>query len=126
MQSDPPPAPRDARGAMVRGTLNRCPSCGDGRVFDGYLKVKDRCEACSAPLGAYPAADGPAFFTITIMMLLLIPMIGFGWTVFRSDPVVLLVGLIIVTTIMTLVLLRFVKGAFLGYLWAHDERDRGS
>ncbi|WP_265501891.1 DUF983 domain-containing protein [Paracoccus beibuensis] len=117
---------RDSRSAMLRGTLNRCPCCGEGRVFSGYLKIVPRCEACDEPLGAYPSADGPAFFTITIMMLLLIPMIGFGWTVFRSDPMTLLIGLIIITTIMTLVLLRFVKGAFLGYLWAHDERDRGS
>ena len=29
-------------------------------------------------------------------------------------------------TLVTLVLLRVVKGAFIGYLWAKDEMDRGS
>jgi uncharacterized protein (DUF983 family) len=117
---------RDSRDAMWRGTMNRCPRCGEGRVFNGYLSVVGRCAHCEEPLGEYPAADGPAFFTITVVMLLLIPMIGFGWTLFRSDPVTLLIGLTLVTTVITLVLLRVIKGAFLGYLWAHHERDRGS
>ena len=32
----------------------------------------EACDHCGAPLGRYPAADGPAFFTMTIVMLLLI------------------------------------------------------
>nr|WP_111300601.1 DUF983 domain-containing protein [Paracoccus saliphilus] len=118
--------PRDSRAAMLRGLVNRCPSCGDGRVFAGYLSVVDHCPDCREPLGAYPAADGPAFFTITIVMLLLIPMIGYGWVLFRSDPLTLLIALAVLTTLITLVLLRLVKGAFVGYLWAHHERDRGA
>ncbi|MGZ3217277.1 DUF983 domain-containing protein [Paracoccus sp. T5] len=118
--------PRDSRAAMLRGLVNQCPRCGEGRVFAGYLSVVDRCPNCQEPLGDYPAADGPAFFTITIVMLLLIPMIGYGWVLFRSDPLTLLIALTVVTTLITLVLLRLVKGAFVGYLWAHHERDRGA
>ncbi len=95
-------------------------------MFKGYLAVVDECAHCGEPLGAYPAADGPAFFTITIVMLLLIPMIGFTWVVFRSDPVTMLLVLGGITTVMTLVLLRYVKGAFIGYLWAKDEQDQGA
>jgi len=117
---------RDSRQAIQRGLMNRCPNCGKGQVFAGYLSIVRRCPDCDEPLGEYPAADGPAFFTITIVMLLLIPMIGFGWVLFRSDPLTLLIWLVVVTTLITLVLLRFVKGAFVGYLWAHHERDRGA
>jgi len=117
---------RNSRQAMYRGSLNRCPNCGQGRIFRGYLKVVDKCEVCHVPLGEYRAADGPAFFTITIIMLLLIPLIGFSWVLFRPDPLTLLVVLTVLVTLLTLVLLRYVKGAFIGYLWAHDEQDRGS
>ncbi|WP_410216803.1 DUF983 domain-containing protein [Paracoccus sp. (in: a-proteobacteria)] len=117
---------RDSKAAIVNGMANRCPRCGKGRVFIGYLGIVRECSKCGEPLGQYPAADGPAFFTITIIMLLLIPMIGFGWTWFRSDPLTLLIVLGILTTLLTLVLLRFVKGAFIGYLWAQGERDRGA
>lgn len=112
--------------AMYRGALNRCPNCGQGKILSGYLKVVPECEVCGEPLGEYRAADGPAFFTITIVMLLLIPLMGFGWTLFRPDPLTLLIVLSIFVMLLTLILLRHVKGAFIGYLWAHEERDRGA
>ena len=95
-------------------------------MFSGYLTVVPACAECRAPLGEYPSADGPAFFTITIVMLLLVPVIGFGWVLFKPDPVTLLIVLCVLTSIFTLVLLRLIKGAFVGYLWAKDERDRGA
>ncbi|MBV0891100.1 DUF983 domain-containing protein [Paracoccus sp. Z118] len=117
---------RDLKSAVLRGLANRCPNCGEGRVFTGYLKVVDRCENCGERLGEFRSADGPAFFTITIVMLLLIPLIGFGWLLFRSDPLTLMLVLCGVTTIITLALLRLIKGIFVGFLWAHQERDRGA
>ena len=117
---------RDLKTAALRGLMNRCPNCGEGRVFTGYLKVVDQCEHCGERLGEFRSADGPAFFTITIVMLLLIPLIGFGWLLFRSDPLTLMVVLCVVTSIITLVLLRLIKGIFVGFLWAHQERDRGA
>lgn len=117
---------RDSRTAILRGLLNRCPNCGKGRLLRGYLALPAECEHCHAPLGRYPAADGPAFFTMTIMLLLLIPLIGFTWTIFRPSPLVLLAVTGVIITVLTLVLLRFVKGAFIGYLWAQDEQDRGA
>ena len=115
---------RDSRTAIVRGLLNKCPNCGEGKLLRGYLGVPAECEICHAPLGRYPAADGPAFFAMTIMLLLLIPLIGFTWILFRPSPVMLLAITGGITTILTLILLRFVKGAFIGYLWAKNEQDR--
>lgn len=117
---------RDPKAAMVQGALNRCPKCGEGRILRGYLQVVPECETCAEPLGKYPSADGPAFFTITIIMLLLIPMIGFGWTLFGSDPFIFFLALTALTTALTLALLRPIKSAFVAYLWAHEERDRGA
>ena len=117
---------RDTSLALKRGALNRCPNCGEGRIFNGYLTVVEACDHCAAPLGRYPAADGPAFFTMTIVMLLLIPMIAATWVWFRLSPFTMLILLSALTTIMSLVLLRYVKGAFVGYLWAKDEQDPGA
>jgi len=115
----------DTRTAVLRGLKNTCPNCGHGRLLEGYLSVRRECDTCHAPLWRYPAADGPAFFTMTIMLLLLIPILAFVWS-FRPSPVMLLVITGGLTTILTLIILRFVKGAFIGYLWAKDERDRGA
>lgn len=117
---------RDSKTAITRGLLNKCPNCGQGQLLRGYLAVPPECEVCRAPISRYPAADGPAFFTMTVMLLLLIPLIGFTWIAFRPGPVMLLLIVGGVTTVLTLVLLRLIKGAFIGYLWAKNEQDRGA
>lgn len=113
-------------GPVWRGTLGRCPKCGHGAMFDGYLSVVARCSRCGEPLGQYRAADGPAFFTICIVGLLLVPLLGFGFVVFRPEPINLLLGVSAVAALLTLVLLRLVKGAFVAYLWSRGERDPGA
>ena len=117
---------RDSKTAITRGLMNKCPSCGEGRLLRGYLGVPAECAVCHAPLGRYPAADGPAFFAMTVMLLLLIPLIGFTWVLFRPSPVMLLAITGTVSTVVTLILLRLIKGAFIGYFWAKNEQDRGS
>lgn len=118
--------PRDTREAMRRGLLGRCPQCGEGKLFAGYLRVMPECPVCGEPMGRYRAADGPAFFTMSIVGLLLIPVLGWGFVYLRPNPLVLALVVTGSMGILTLVLLRFVKGAFVGYLWALREIDRGA
>lgn len=46
------------------GVRGRCPRCGEGRLFDGFLKLRASCEACELDYGFADPADGPAFFVI--------------------------------------------------------------
>lgn len=55
------------------GIRCRCPNCGEGRVFRGFLKFKDRCEACEADLTIADAGDGPAFFVMFIALIVIVP-----------------------------------------------------
>ena len=52
---------------LRRGVAHRCPACGKGRLYRGYLKVEDSCEACGHALGDYRADDGPAYLTILLI-----------------------------------------------------------
>jgi uncharacterized protein (DUF983 family) len=52
--------------AFARGLGGRCPHCGKGRLFDGLLKVRPRCEACGLDYAFADAGDGPAVFVILI------------------------------------------------------------
>lgn len=116
---------RDGSQAMWRGMLARCPRCGRGKLFEGYLRVAPRCADCGEPLGIYRAADGPAFFTMSIVGLLLVPVLGWSFVALRPDPLTLALIVTASITVLTLVVLRLVKGAFVGHLWALDEIDRG-
>ena len=48
------------------GARGLCPHCGEGYLFDGFLKVAPTCEACGFELGKYETGDGAATFVILI------------------------------------------------------------
>jgi uncharacterized protein (DUF983 family) len=51
---------------MVAGLLGRCPRCGKGRLFQGFLALRPRCENCGLDFSFADSADGPAVFVIFI------------------------------------------------------------
>ena len=57
-------APVDPVSSGLRG---RCPRCGKGRLFNGYIKVNDKCGWCELDYGFADAGDGPAVFVIMII-----------------------------------------------------------
>lgn len=54
---------------ILAGIKGRCPHCGEGDLFDGFLKLAPRCEVCGLDYGFADPADGPAFFAITFACL---------------------------------------------------------
>lgn len=46
------------------GIRGRCPRCGEGRLFDGFLKLREGCDRCGLSYAFADPADGPAFFVI--------------------------------------------------------------
>jgi uncharacterized protein (DUF983 family) len=102
--------------AMGRGLMGRCPACGKGRLFDGFLRVVAQCTNCGAPLGLARADDAPPYFTILIVGHIVIPAMLI--TQKMSDPPTWLMSVIFVplTIILALGLLRPVKGATVGLM----------
>jgi uncharacterized protein (DUF983 family) len=105
--------------AVRRGFLRRCPNCGEGHLFEGYLKVTDSCPACDEVLSHHRADDGPAYLTILLVGHLVAFMMHFLWVTFRPDPLVFATMLTVVAVGMSLWLLPRFKGAIVGYQWAH-------
>jgi uncharacterized protein (DUF983 family) len=48
------------------GLACRCPRCGKGRLFQGFLNLRPSCEACGLDYSFADAGDGPAVFIILI------------------------------------------------------------
>jgi len=48
------------------GLLCRCPNCGKGRLFRGFLKVVDACAVCGFDYTRLNTGDGPAIFIMQI------------------------------------------------------------
>ncbi|MEP3048879.1 MAG: DUF983 domain-containing protein [Roseibium sp.] len=57
------------------GLKGRCPQCGEGKMFDGFLTIKPTCDHCGLDYSFADPADGPAFFVICFGC---IPAVAFG------------------------------------------------
>ena len=51
---------------LSAGIRCRCPRCGEGKLYDGFLKVAEGCSICDLRLAHEDAGDGPAVFIILI------------------------------------------------------------
>jgi uncharacterized protein (DUF983 family) len=49
-------------GSILAGLSCACPRCGRDRLFQGFLTLRPRCEACGLDYGFADAGDGPAVF----------------------------------------------------------------
>ncbi|MHB2167957.1 DUF983 domain-containing protein [Alsobacter sp. R-9] len=65
--SSPADAPRDVWQAMRRGALGRCPHCGEGHLFAGFLAVAPSCDRCGTEFHHHRADDLPAYIVIAIV-----------------------------------------------------------
>jgi uncharacterized protein (DUF983 family) len=51
---------------LVAGMTGRCPRCGEGKLFAGFLDLAPHCERCGLDYAFIDAGDGPAVFVILI------------------------------------------------------------
>jgi uncharacterized protein (DUF983 family) len=52
--------------SALRGVACKCPRCGVGKLFDGFLTLRAKCDACGLDYAFIDAGDGPAVFVILI------------------------------------------------------------
>ncbi|MCV0397016.1 MAG: DUF983 domain-containing protein [Rhizobiaceae bacterium] len=110
---------RSVAQSMMRGFLNRCPKCGEGRVFgSSFLRTEAACEQCGEEFHHHRADDLPAYLVIFIV----------GHVVVAAFLAIeAMVDLPLwqhmalwgpLTVLASLALLRPVKGAVVGLQWA--------
>src|SRR5688572_17539655 len=58
--TEQPPSP------ILTGLTGRCPRCGKGSMFQGFLTLRDSCAGCGLDYRFADAGDGPAIFVILI------------------------------------------------------------
>jgi uncharacterized protein (DUF983 family) len=106
-----------------RGLRGRCPRCGEGHLFQGFLGLRSACERCGLDYKFADAGDGPAVFVI---------LIGGGIVVFAALMIEVLyqppywvhaalwLPLIL---IVTLVPLRPLKGLMIALQYHHKAQE---
>ena len=100
-----------------------CPQCGEGKLFDGFLRVARKCDRCGLALARNDSGDGPAVFLVFILGFLAVPLvlwIEFTFEVASWVPVAVGTGFVLVAA---LVLLRPAKAYVLALQYKHRRED---
>ena len=70
----------------LAGLRCRCPRCGEGKVFKGFLNVAPACGVCGLDLSFADPADGPAFFVMSGVAIVVTAFWGV-WAVMAQPPI---------------------------------------
>jgi uncharacterized protein (DUF983 family) len=60
------------QSTLITGLTCRCPRCGEGKLFRGFLTLAPSCERCGLDYGFADPADGPAFFVMSGVGILVV------------------------------------------------------
>ncbi|PXW66469.1 DUF983 domain-containing protein [Methylobacterium sp. B4] len=115
--TSPPPSP------LPTGLRGRCPACGEGRLFKGFLAVAPACEACGQDFSAFDSADGPAFFVMSITGFVVVG--AALWLEFRYEPPVWVHAVVAGTLAigLSLLLVRPLKGLLAAIQFANKAEQ---
>ena len=104
---EPPPLAT----ALWRGARGRCPVCGEGKLFAGYLKLAEACTVCGTRLGHVRADDAPPYFVIFLVGHLLVPPVFWVERAYEPPMWLHMVVWLPLFTLICVLLLRPIKGA---------------
>jgi len=109
----------------LAGLACRCPNCGQGKLFDGYLRVAEQCETCGFDLRAADSGDGPAVFIILIVGFVACFGMLFTEIAYRPPIWVELSVWPLVGALLCLALLRPAKGLMLAMQFHNRASEAG-
>jgi uncharacterized protein (DUF983 family) len=115
--------------SIVRGLRGRCPRCGEGKVFTGFLGLRKACDHCGLDYGFADAGDGPAVFVILIIGFIVVGLAL--WMEVNFNPPLWLHFMLWIplTLLLSLVALRLIKGVLIALQYrnkaAEGRLDRG-
>lgn len=105
------------------GLAGRCPRCGVGELFEGYLRLRPACRRCGLDYSFADAGDGPAVFVIMIIGFVVV---GLALWLELSVSPPLWVHLLLwtpLTLVLCLGLLRLLKGVLIALQHKHNASE---
>ena len=108
---------------FAAGLACRCPRCGKGRLFGGFLGVRAKCGVCGLDFGFASSGDGPAVFVIFIVSPVVIALAVILEALVHPAPYIHLVIWLPVTVILCLALLRPFKATLIALQYRNETRQ---
>jgi uncharacterized protein (DUF983 family) len=110
---------------VAAGLTCRCPACGEGPLFEGFLRVSSRCTACGFDLAKADSGDGPAVFIVLIVGVITCFSALFTEIAFHPPVWVHLIVWLPLAAVLSLALVRPLKGVMLALQFHHRASEAG-
>ena len=108
---------------IYAGVMAKCPRCGKGSLLHMFLNLRERCTVCGLNYRFVDTGDGPAIFAIFILGVLVLG--GALWVEFKFEPQLWVHAVLwgIVTPVLAIGLLRFLKSTLIALQFYHRAEE---
>jgi len=112
---------RDYWLVVKRGLIRRCPKCGEGHIFTGYIRLMPECPECRESFRNIRSDDAAPWATVLFVGHLAAWLIG---TMIKSDVSSMNLILIVLLFVFVAagVTLPIMKGVFVNLNWISGLR----
>lgn len=117
------PVPERLLSPFATGLACRCPRCGEGQLFQGFLQPVSRCDSCGLDLTFASETEGPAVFIILIVGFVIIGAAATVEGLFHPPPYVHLLLWLPGVVILSLALLRPFKATMVALQYRHQAEE---
>jgi uncharacterized protein (DUF983 family) len=109
---------------FATGIMCRCPRCGEGPLFRGFLTTHPRCESCGLDFSFFEGSEGPAVFIILIVGVVIVGAAALTEMLFHPHPLMHLALWIPGTIILSLALMRPFKAIMIALQYHHFVHEK--
>ena len=107
----------------MAGMRGRCPRCGEGKLFSGFLTVAESCPRCGLAYGFTDSGDGPAVFIILAVGFIVVGLALMTEVLWHPPYWVHAVIWIPLILGLSIGMLRPLKGWFIGIQYKHKAEE---
>jgi len=105
------------------GLGGKCPRCGQGKLFEGFLNLRKTCDVCALDFAKADSGDGPAVFVIFIVGFVAIALaftIRFVWYAPIGVALILSAGFAVTSILL---LMRPLKATLIALQYANKASE---
>ncbi len=118
-----PDETRKPLSAVQTGILGRCPQCGEGKLFSGYLELAEECTECELDYDFADSADGPAVFVMLIVGTVVVTAAMVVEAMYQPSYWIHAALWLPLSIALPLLLLRPLKGWWVNNQFTHNARE---
>ncbi len=114
---------KTAVSPVIAGMKGRCPRCGEGRLFKGFIALDQSCSSCKLDYDFADAGDGPAVFIMMIVGFIVVGLAVYVEVHYRPPYWLHAMLWLPSIVILSAMLLRPLKGLLIALQFKHQARE---